>query len=118
LAESLRALADRLADGGLLVFDQIVTGEEGTRPRLHTYPADEGTYARLTHVHEAGDAEYRWDSLVFTPDGDFFADTHLLADYDPEYLAGVCDALGLSLDVHGWYDETAVPDERMTFVAA
>lgn len=119
LAESFRALADHLADGGVLVFDQIATGET-TGPRLWTYPSEEGTYARLVHVHEVGESEYRWDSLVFTPDGDFFVDTHLLTDYDPEYLAGVCDALGLSVELHGWYDGDAEPDEsgHFAFVAA
>lgn len=119
LAEGLRAVADRLAAGGVLVFDEIATRGEGTGPRLKTYPADEGTYARLTHVHEVGQSEYRWDSLVFTPDGEFFVDTHRLTDYDPEYLAGVCDALGLSVETYGWYDETAEPGEGglFTFVA-
>lgn len=112
LAESFRALADHLADGGVLVFDQIATGEEGTGPRLWTYLSEEGTYARLVHVHEVGEAEYRWDSLVFTPDGDFFVDTHLLTDYDPEYLAGVCDALGLSVELHGWYDAGRTKSSR------
>lgn len=120
LAESLRAVADRLAEGGVLAFDQIDTGEEGTALRLSNYPSGKGTYARLTHVHEVGDDEYRWNSLVFTPDGEFFTDTHRIFDHDPDYLAGVCDVLGLSLDRHGWYDEEAEPgdDGRVVFVAS
>ncbi|WP_128478795.1 class I SAM-dependent methyltransferase [Halorussus pelagicus] len=119
VAESLRAAADYLVDGGLLVFDQFATGQEGTAPRLVTYDADDGTYARLTDVHETGDSTFRWDSLVFTPDGEFFADTHRLYDHDESYLDGVCAVLGLSVERHGWYDEAAEPDEdgRTVFVA-
>jgi SAM-dependent methyltransferase len=122
LAEGLCACADVLSEDGLLVFDQLLNDEEGggTDPRLWTYPSEEGTYARLVQTHEVGDAEYRWDSVVFTPDGEFFVDTHRLFDHDPEYLAGVCDVLGLSVEQYGWYDEDAEPGEdgHYVFVAS
>jgi SAM-dependent methyltransferase len=118
LAESLRVAADRLAEGGLLVFDQLVAEEEGTGPRLRTYDSEEGTYARLTHVHEVADDEYRWDSLVFTPEGEFFVDAHRLFDHDSAFFSGVCDVLGLSLDRYGWYDEDAEPGEDGHYVFA
>ncbi|WP_115865004.1 class I SAM-dependent methyltransferase [Halorussus litoreus] len=119
IADSFHALGDRLADGGVLVFDQIAS-DGGHDPHLWTYPTEEGTYARLTQIHEVGDAEHRYDALVFTPDGEFFADTHLLTDYEPEYLAGVCDALGLSVELHGWYDPDAESgaDGHVVFVAS
>jgi len=119
IADSFRALGDRLADGSVLVFDQIAS-DGGHDPHLWTYPTEAGTYARLTQIHEVGDAEHRYDALVFTPDGEFFVDTHLLTDYDPEYLAGVCDALGLSVELHGWYDDDAEPGEdgHVVFVAS
>ncbi|WP_309221846.1 class I SAM-dependent methyltransferase [Halorussus sp. MSC15.2] len=119
VAESLRAAADHLTADGVLVFDQFATGEEGTYPRLVSYESDDGTYARLTDVHEVGDSSYRWDSLVFTPDGEFFADTHRLYDHDAAYLDGVCGVLGLSVERHGWYDADADPDEsgHAVFVA-
>jgi SAM-dependent methyltransferase len=115
LAAGLRACADVLADDGVLIFDQLAN-DGGNDPRLWTYPSDQGTYARLVQIHEVGDAEYRWDSLVFTPDGEFFVDAHRLFDHDPEYLAGVCDVLGLSLDLYGWYDEDAEPGEEGHYV--
>jgi len=111
VADSLRAAADRLADGGVLVFDQISGQNFGDSASLRTYPSDEGTYARITHVHDAEDGGSRYDALVFTPDGEFFVDTHRLYDHDDAYLEGVCDVLGLSVERHGWYDEDADPDE-------
>ncbi|WP_158059051.1 class I SAM-dependent methyltransferase [Halorussus halophilus] len=117
VAPSLRTLADALADGGLLVFDQLTTDVEDSGPRLHSYPSEDGTYARLTHVHERGESEFQWDSLVFTPGGEFFVDTHRLYDHDPKFLSGVCEVLGLSLDVFGWYDGTDPEAGSETFVA-
>jgi SAM-dependent methyltransferase len=125
LAESLRAAADRLAGGdgddpgGLLVFDQISGAEFGDAPYLRSYPSEEGTYARLTQVHEVEDGESRYDAVVFTPDGEFFVDTHRLYDHDPAYLDGVCGVLGLSVDRYGWYDAAAEPgtDGHTVFVA-
>jgi SAM-dependent methyltransferase len=119
LAGGLRACADVLSEDGLLVFDQLAN-DGGHDPRLWTYPSDEGTYARLVGVHEVGDDEYRWDSLVFTPDGEFFVDTHRLFDHDPEHLTGVCDVLGFSVERHGWYDQDAEPGEdgHYAFVAS
>jgi SAM-dependent methyltransferase len=119
VADSLRAAADCLAEGGLLVFDQITAEHFSDSAYLRTYPADEGTYARITHVHDVEDGGSRYDALVFTPDGEFFVDTHRLYDHADAYLDGVCDVLGLSVERHGWYDEDADPDEsgHTVFVA-
>ncbi|WP_137286345.1 class I SAM-dependent DNA methyltransferase [Halorussus salinisoli] len=111
VADSLRAAADRLAEGGVLVFDQISGEDFGDSASLRTYPSEDGTYARLTHVHEADDGASRYDALVFTPDGEFFVDTHRLFDHDDSYLEGVCNVLDLSVERFGWYDEEADPDE-------
>ena len=117
VAPSLRATAEALADGGLLVFDQLTTDVADSEPRLHSYPTEQGTYARLTHVHERGEDEYQWDSLVVTPDGEFFVDTHRLYDHDPAFLSGVCEVLGLDLNRFGWYEERDPEDGAETFVA-
>ena len=124
LAPSLQVLVDALAPGGLLVFDQLPMDEEPFVPRLSTYSSEASTFARLTQVREVDDtkravaAAYRYEALVFTPDSEFFVDTHRLFDHDPTYLRGVCDALGLSLAAFDWYDD-AESDEGgpTTFVA-
>jgi SAM-dependent methyltransferase len=119
VAESLRAAAERLAEDGLLVFDQISGENFGDAASLRTYPSDDGTYARITHVHEADGGGSRYDALVFTPAGEFFADTHRLYDHDDSYLEGVCAVLDLSVERFGWYDEAAEPGEdgHTVFVA-
>lgn len=111
-AQSLRAATERLADGGILVFDQITAEHFGDAPYLKTYPSEEGPYARLTQVHDVGDGESRYEALVFTPDGEFFVDTHRLFAHDPEFFAEVCDVLDLSLARRGWYDEESEPGEE------
>lgn len=127
VAESLRAVANRLADGGLLVFDQITGEDFSDSAYLRTYESKEGAYARLTHVHQVENSEYsvvesesRYDAVVFTPDGEFFVDAHHLFGHDPAYLSGVCDVLGLSVETLGWYDEEAAPGEdgHYVFVAS
>ncbi|WP_276302294.1 class I SAM-dependent methyltransferase [Halorussus lipolyticus] len=119
VADSLRAGADHLADGGVLVFDQISGENFGDSASLRTHQSEEGTYARLTHVHDAGDGASRYDALVFTPDGEFFVDTHRLYDHDPAYLEGVCGVLDLSVERHGWYDDRTDPgdEDHTVFVA-
>jgi len=118
-AESLRAAADHLTDGGLLVFDQISGERFGDSAYLRTYPSDDGTYARITRVHEADGGASRYEALVFTPDGEFFVDTHRLFDHDDAYLDGVCTVLDLSVERFGWYDEAAEPgaDGHTVFLA-
>ncbi len=116
-APSIRALADVLAEGGLLVFDQIFTDSfAGSAPGLQTHSRPDGTYARLIQVHSMGDRRYRWDSLVFTPDGEFFADAHDLTDYAPAFVRGVLDVLGLSVETFDWYGE-GESEDSVVFVA-
>lgn len=103
LADSLAVLGDVLADGGLLVLDQLCAERMVGGPSLHCHETDDGAYARLIEVHEVDGDRYSWDSLVFTPDGEFFVDSHVLTDFDREFLAGVLDALGLSVEAYDWY---------------
>lgn len=101
---SFRAVVGVLADDGLLVFDQLLVSEDEHRPRMHTTDRPEGTYGRLVDVHHVEGDRYRWDSFVITPDGDVFVDAHDLTNYDPEYLVGVLEGLGLSVTAYEWYD--------------
>ena len=105
-APSLRALVDALADDGLLVFD--VMGDRPTEPtamQLTTTDRPEGTYARLVQKRPLDGRRYRWNSLVFTPDGEFFADVHELTDFDREVVVGAMNVLGLDVETFGWYGD-------------
>lgn len=115
LEPSFATLRDVVADGAMLVFDHGNFNELPGHPLFHTYDREEGTYARLFHVHELDDHRYRWDSLVFTPDGRFFADAHELRTYDPQYLLGVLGTCGYLVETYGGYDTDAV-DGQSVFV--
>lgn len=116
LGPSLRAVADVLADGGVLVFDHMSFAEWPEGPQLVVHDRENGTYARLTQVHERDESRHRWDSLVFTPDGRFFADTHELTTYDPARLVGLLESEGLDVTTCSDYDGTPAKDEDAMFV--
>lgn len=115
LAPSLQAVVDVLADSGLLVFDQLPLSTEN-RPRMATYEAPEGTYARLVDVHKVGDGDgdiatrFCWDSFVVTPDGETFVDAHDYTNYDATYLVGVLEGLGLETWAYEWYADEPADD--------
>lgn len=104
LVPAFEAIGDVLAEGGMLVSDAMYAAEMVGGPRLRCHAVDDGAYARILEVHDLGEDRYAWDSLVFTPDGGFFVDTHELTDYDPAFLEEVTAALGLSVARFGWYD--------------
>lgn len=103
LAPALRACAGRLADGGVLLVDSMVVPEDGAPPGLRSHRTEEGTYARLVQVHRVADGRFRWDSLVFTPDGEFFVDVHDLTAFGDAELRARLEAEGLAVEVHDGY---------------
>ncbi|MFB6206764.1 MAG: class I SAM-dependent methyltransferase [Haloglomus sp.] len=122
LGAAVRAMADRLAPGGLLLFDTLDVdfedgdgdgdrdGESPARFRAHPDPGGDGFYARLVQNYETDEGRYRWDSLVLTPDGEWFVDRHTLTSFDPAFVAGVVAGAGLSPTVHDeWYGTGDIP---------
>lgn len=114
LGAAVRSMVDRLAPGGLLLFDtldvQTEDGESPTRLRAHPDPEGDGFYARLVQTYETDDGRYRWDSLVLTPDGEWFVDRHTLTNFDPAFVAGVLAGAGLDPTVHEeWYGTEDIP---------
>lgn len=123
IVPSLKAASDALAEDGVLVFDHHAFGESaGEPPALRTQEREEGAYARLTQVNALGGIRYRWNSLVFAPDGRFLVDTHDLADYDPAYLVGMLEATGFDVEMYADYGGDPLADGEesflLTFVAA
>lgn len=117
---AVRAMADRVVDGGVLVVDSLaVTPDDETQtPHLSTYDAGDGLYARLTAIHPTGGDHHAYESLVFTPDGEWFVDTHDYYDHDEAFLEGVLAGAGLAVDVHDWYGLDDPPEEGAVFVGA
>lgn len=112
---SMEALAGRLADGGVLVFDvaQLPAEDRDVYPLFQFAPTDGGAYARLFQVRRIDEAYARWESVVFTPDGEFVLDHHVLHHHPRDRLVGLLERLGLSVDVQDGYD-VADPEAALT----
>ncbi|WP_265111507.1 class I SAM-dependent methyltransferase [Halosolutus halophilus] len=104
---SLETLVDRLAPGGTLVLDTMWVPEDGTDLTLGVHERPEGDYARLhqIHVRDVDAGTYRWDSIVFTPDGSWFADTHDLIDAPAEAIVELLEERGLAVEIYDGYRE-------------
>lgn len=100
---AVRAMVRRLAEGGVLVADVLGAWSTDGEPHLSTYDASDGTYARLTRIDEAEGDRHDYESLVFTPEGDVFVDTHDYYDHDDAFLEGVLAGAGLEVTVRDWY---------------
>jgi len=116
LGAAVRAMVERLASDGLLVVDVLTVASGGEGPGLSTYDAEEGEYARLTQVHPAEGDRHQYDSLVVTPEGDVFVDTHDYYDHDVSFVEGVLAGAGLSASVEDWYGLDAGWDDGTVFV--
>lgn len=114
LAGALQALEDHLAEGGVLVFDNSPLPPGGNQPALDIGATEEGHYARLVQMNPSGEKRLSWDSVVFTPDGEFFIDTYEMTPFDDLTVAIALSELGLSVEpVDGYGPE----DRRTVFVA-
>ena len=115
LAPALSALADRVAEGGVLVLD---TDEfpKMEAPTLRTASGHEGDCARLLQCRHLENRRVCMDTLVF--DGSsWFVDRHLLTAFDDETVALSLAERGFVVKRLDWYaDETAMAD-RSVFVA-
>jgi len=100
---AVRAMVRRVADGGVLVADVLEVSSTDGGPHLSTYQAPDGEYARLTQIHHAEGDRHDYESLVVTPDGEVFVDTHEYYDHDDAFIEGVLAGAGLSVTVRDWY---------------
>lgn len=115
LAPALSALADRVAEGGLLVLD---TGEfpEMDAPALQTAAGPAGDCARLFQFRHLEDRRVRMEALVFHGSS-WFVDRHTLTAFDDETVALSLAELGFVVKRLDWdADETAMADTSV-FVA-
>ncbi len=114
LAPSLEAFDDHLAEGGVLVFDNSPLPREGNHPALDIGTTDEGQYARIVQMNPTSNGRLSWDSVVFTPDGEFFIDSREMTPFDDLTVAAALSGLGFAVEAVDGYG----PDDyRTVFVA-
>lgn len=114
LAPSLRALAERLADGGILVFDNSPLPADGNRPGLDVGSTDRGDYARIAQMQARDDGRLDWNEVVFAPDGTVFTNSRRMTPFDDETIQAALRDLNCSVVAH---DGFGPDDERTVFVA-
>lgn len=101
---ALGVLADHLADGGVLLFDNQL-GVEGDRRMLMDAGTDgDREYARIQQL-SGGDDHLLLQSLIFdVTAADCLLDEHALRLHDDARIREILDGLGLSTEVyHGGY---------------
>jgi SAM-dependent methyltransferase len=114
LAPALESLADFLAEGGVLVFDNSPLPPEGNHPAIDMGEFAEGTYARIVQMNPTGDGRLRWDAVVFLSDGEFFIDSRMMTPFEDLTIAEELSQQGFRFETHEGFG----PDDgRTVFVA-
>ena len=113
LDDALGALAARLADGGLVVFDNSPLPPEGNEPALDVGRTDGGRYALVARMRPREDGRLAWDSVVFA-DGDAVVDSRPMTPFEDATVAEALRRRGLDVETH---DGFGPGDDRTVFVA-
>lgn len=96
MEETLQNCVERLADHGVLLFDNeqpsLDADEQVSDPFLETVDTDDGGIARLTQLHNQDDDVEEFRSVIMTPDGSFI-DTHELHLHPDGVIESVLDEL-------------------------
>lgn len=115
LAPALSALADRVAEKGVLVLNTREFPSMDA-PTLETANGPEGDCARLLQFRRLDGQRVRLDSLVFYGSS-WFVDRHVLTEFDDETIGVALTDQGFIVKRQDWYsDETALADPSV-FVA-
>lgn len=120
LGASVRALADHLAPGGVLVTDNslLPPADEGNAADYVVGEAPEGRYVRVARMRPLGD-RLEWVQVVFAPDGEVLLDSHELTPFDDERVHETLVDADLSVETHQGYgsgDPEGTTDYRTVFV--
>lgn len=114
LAPALEAFHAHLADDGVLVFDNSPLPPEGNHPALDVGTTENGQYARVVQMNPTDGERLSWDSVVFTPEGQFFVDSYEMTPFDDLTIAAALSELGFAVEPIDGYGPA---DHRTVFVA-
>lgn len=115
LDPAIAAMADRLAPGGVLVFDNSRLPPEGNELGLDVGSTARGDYARLAQHVATDDGTLEWRSVVFGPDGEFFVNERLMSPFSDETIASVLEDAGLEWRSRDGFEPG---DRRTVFIAS
>ena len=114
LDASLQTFAERLADGGVIVFDNSPLPPDGNRPGLDVGTTAGGRYVRIAQMQAREDGRLDWNEVVFGPDVAVFTNSRRMTPFDDETIGAALKELGLSVETH---DGFGPDDDRTVFVA-
>jgi len=115
LEPAVDALADRIAPGGVLVFDNSPLPPAGNDPALDVGTTEEGQYARIAQHVPTDDGRLDWRAVTFTPDGEWFVNSRAMTPFEDATLSGALDLAGFDVAIHDGFGDA---DERSVFVAS
>jgi SAM-dependent methyltransferase len=114
LVPSLSAVAERLAPGGVFVFDNSPLPTDGNHPALAIGTTEAGDYARIAHHVPTADGRLDWRALTLTPDGEFFVDRRPMTPFSDDAIAEALYDVGFEIT---WHDGYGPDDDRTVFEA-
>ncbi|MFC7057070.1 class I SAM-dependent DNA methyltransferase [Halovenus salina] len=114
LGPAIETLETHLAPGGVLVFDNSPLPPEGNEAALDVGTYKHGQYARVVQMTPIDTGQLSWDSLVFTPDGEFFIDSYDMTPFEDVTIAATLSQHGLAVETVAGYGPD---DSRTVFVA-
>lgn len=114
LSPTFEAVASRLVDGGVLIFDNSPLPPDGNAPGIDVGAADGGDYARIAQHVPTGTGRLDWRAVTFTPDGEGFVNSRLMTPFDDETIRAELVECGFDVETHDGYGPE---DERTVFVA-
>jgi len=111
LAPALRAVRERLVDGGVFVFDNSPLPPGGTDPGLDV--GADGEYVRVAQHVPDGD-RLDWRAVTFLADGEVFATSRQMTPVADETVTAALTAAGFDVETREGYGPG---DDRTVFVA-
>lgn len=114
LSPAVESIGARLADGGILVFDNSPLPPEGNDPALDVGETERGRYARVAHHAPREDGGLDWRSVTFTPGGDCIVNSRRMTPFADETIRAALVDRGFDVETHDGYGPD---DSRTVFVA-
>lgn len=114
LGPALESIADLVADGGVLVFDNSPLPPEGNHPAIDVGEYEDGTYARIVQMNPTDGGRLSWDAVVFLSSGEFFVDSRPMTPFEDLAVAEALSQQGFRFETR---DGFGPDDDRTVFVA-
>lgn len=116
LEPAITALATRLDDDGVLVFDASRLPPDGhDGPALDVGETPHGMYARIVQMQPRDDGRLDWNSVVVPPEGRPFVNSRPITPFDDREIVDTLRAAGLDTETHDGFGPS--DDGRTVFVA-